>query len=1073
MNKVKPMLKINLMRAGMALGLAFTIGVAAADGVSAGDWDIEQSHGAEQVTLDRELTEGTWMNLDVSPDGKFIAFDLLGHIFEMPVGGGEARALTSGRSINLLPSYGPDGTRILFSSDRSGIEDLWVLERASGKLTNATRTHWPDRVVSGAWSADGRFLYGVVYNDLFLTPYQFDMYGGRQALLKAEGFLMDIGKIRDDSRRQVLYFEHLEQHPPASGARIKIYDKRSGEITPYIERPGGAVEPTLSPDGRYLAYVHREDVNTQLILHDLQTREEKVLAQHLDRDRQDTFVDIHGAYPSMAWLPDSRHVVFWNAGGIHSVDIQTGRSQKIAFRARIQRTMDKSIRFKAQVPDTQASTRSHRWAQRTSQGIVFETLGDIYLKTATETRNLTRSDAHETSPLYDEAGGNLYYASWTDDELGALYVRKLTGGTARKLTSRPAQYGALALSADGAQLAFLRDDGRLLNGEVLDRQTRFDLVILNLKEQREQPVGRVFWDHGAGVTQLEMPSLRFSPDGRQLYFSELIDASVRLSRIDVDGRERTELYRFPQASRAEVAPDGRWIAYQEFHRNYITPFSYIGKPVTVSADAGLGTSMRIDAARDGLYHRWSRDSRTLMWTRGPDFVEKTVDAVIAGKDTAATTSLAVPFAVERPASVIAFKGARVITIDPERRVLENATVLVRGSHIEAVGSSVEIPRDAKVFDLQGRTIMPGMIDGHAHIKDTTSALKKMPALGVIEQRSAELYANLANGVTTLYEVYGNSDKDFWMSDMLLKGAMAGPRLYSVGAALFGSSKVKGTYERNYRAMRSYQDVLEQVRFNKAAGATGLKDYLTQSRTERQQITVAARAEGVNVVVEPGLDAHSNLSRLVDGATEIAHDIGFSAVYDDYVQMFAANKTGITSTITIEPDYLNFTYSQQRMWEDPKLNRFARRDSLRARMRRPKHIFEDDLYYRLVSANLKKLYDAGVPIQFGGHGETLGYDMHNELEAHVVSGFTPMEVIAIATLGEAWNQGLDHALGSVQPGKLADLIILKSNPLENIRNSRDIELVMKNGVLYSGEDAARVFPDPRPAGKFYFKRYEQQ
>lgn len=1057
------------------LSLAIALAIHSHSAGAASAWDIDQSRPQDQVRLDVELSEGTWMNLDVSPDGKSIVFDLLGHIYEVSSSGGEAKALTSGRSVNLLPRYSPDGQRIAFSSDRDGVENLWVLERSSGKLTNATQS--TQRVVSGAWSADGRFLYGTVSDEpaLTVTPYMFDMRGGRQQLMEGTQIFVPINNFRDVSARGAVFFEHLDRAMASSGGRIKVYDKRTGEVAPYVERPGGAVSPAVSPNGRYLAYVHREDVETQLILHDLDTRQERVLARGLDRDRQDD-ANLLGAYPTMSWMPDSKTVVFWNKGGIQALDISTGQQRQIPFKARVQRSLDPTIRFPVAVPDTQARSRIHRWGQRTSKGIVYETLGDIYLKTGNETRNLTSSEAHETSPLYDEASGTLYYASWTDDDLGAVYQRKLSGGTPRKLTNKPAQYGALELSPDGTKLAFLRGDARIQNGQRLERQTHFELALLDLKSGSEQAVvSDILWDltgnmqrsWGSGVLQVETPSVRFSADGKQLYYSEQNEKGTVLNRIAVDGRDRTELYRFPDGSRADISPDGQWISYQEHLRNYLTPFSYIGKVITVSANAGIGTSIRVEARHDGLYPRWSRDSRELMWTRGPQFVEKKVADILSGGTTVVSTDVSVTFPVSVPKNTIALQGARVITIDPQRRVLENATVLIRDGRIAQLGTNVDIPKDAKVFDVTGRTIMPGIIDAHAHLKDTTSAIIKMPALGVVEQESAVLRSNLAYGVTTLYEVFGDVVKDFWMSDMVLKGAMPGPRLYSVGNGLYGSHNFM---QHNYRVMRTYEDALEQVRFNKDFGATALKDYLTSGRRIRQQIATAARAEGLNVVIEPFFEGHANLSRLVDGATELAHAAGFTSVYDDYLKMFAATDIGITYTFG-GPEYV-IEHTQERLWDDPKLNQFARADELRARMRRGMRQAEDEQGLIKTAANLKKLHDAGVLIEVGGHGELLGLDIHHELEVFVThGGFKPMEAIAVATINNARSEGLDRDLGSLEIGKRADLIILEGNPLEDIRSTRQIDMVMKNGELYNGADAARVFPNPEPAPKFYFKRSE--
>lgn len=206
---------------------------------------------------------------------------------------------------------------------------------------------------------------------------------------------------------------------------------------------------------------------------------------------------------------------------------------------------------------------------------------------------------------------------------------------------------------------------------------------------------------------------------------------------------------------------------------------------------------------------------------------------------------------------------------------------------------------------------------------------------------------------------------------------------------------------------------------------------------------------------------------------------FGVMYDDIIRMYQATGTGVTPTLLTTIKMIsggghvisqNRFFQQKRYWEDPKLNRFENRNNLSALLRSSVHVFEDEHEsgYLGIARHMKRLYDAGVPIQLGGHGNLHGLDSHIEMEYLSHGGFSNMEALAIATIMGARLHGLDDKLGSLEAGKLADLVVLNDNPLEKINNTQNIELVMKNGVLYSGDDAARVYPNPESAGQFYFK-----
>ena len=1013
-------------------------------------WKVDDHHGPFRV-LEYTAQEGTWISVDVSPDGERVAFDLLGHVYEMSIDGGDASQLTHGRSWNMFPRYGPAGDRLLFTSDRSGSNDLWIRDLATDSLSNVSEMENP--VFQGSWSRDGRFVYGTALNERVRLPaYRFHLRGEKRELIPA-GERAAVNHFEEGADGKV-YFERHGRDLYRSGPRVQSMDLDTGDIRTVVERPGGAANPALSPDGKRLAYVHRDDRQTVLVVRDIETHQDRIIHRGLDTGRLDGG-GFYGAYPNMDWLPDGSGLVVSFGGRIQRVDVRTGETHEIPFRAPVRREVEETIRFRGDIAEGTVRTRSHRWGVRTERGIVHESLGDLYLRNGDSLRNLTRSDAHETNPVYHAGSRTLYYATWDDAEMGAVMARSLGRGSARRLTNEPSQYGSIAVSTDGRRVAFVRGAGGLHDGQRVEQQTDFELGLVD-ESGEVSTVTDVRWIGNRYAKR--PPTVLF--DGDDLLFTEYEEDVLVLKRIHIDGEGEKVLYRFPQATRAVVSPDLRWIAFREFHRSYVTPFEYAGQVLEASAADGLGFTVRVDPD-DGDFMEWSADGSNLTWTRGPWFCEKSLDAILDESEGAARTELSIEYDVHVPEGVIALTGCRVITMDAERSVVENATVVVRGNRIVAVGQGIEIPDGAKVFDLAGHTIMPGMFDAHGHYGSPISALN------VIEEHHYGLLANLAYGVTTMYDVYGTTQKDFWITDMLRRGDIEGPRIFSVGDPIF----VTKYRSKMHRSIESYEDALEHARFNADHGAPGLKDYSNHTRAARQQLAAACRETGLNLVTESFGNPQMNLTQILDGFTGIEHTMGLSPLYDDILRLFGASEIGMTPTLIVVyngPSGEGYFHERERLWEDDKLLNFFRKSHLMT-YRRPTHHFADDHYAAEMAAALRPLAAQGTRLHVGAHGNMMGLGAHWEMELFSHGGFEPMEVLEIATINGFTHHGLDHELGSIETGKLADLVILRENPLDNIRNTRSILYTVKDGTLFSGDDASRVYPRPRQNKPLYFKK----
>jgi len=1025
-------------------------------------WNVQEPFGPT-ASVDFQTSEGTWMNVDVSPDGRRVVFDLLGDIYTMPIEGGSATRILAGPAFEMQPRFSPDGTRVAFASDRDGLWNIWTARSDGSDLRQVSReARW--FINSPTWAPDGQAIYARRH---FVTTrslgagevwmYHASGSEGLQVTVR-ESQQKDAGEPAVSPDGRYLYFSkdvtpgtQFEYNKDPNGVIFAILrrDLTTGREQPFVSNPGGSVAPRPSPDGRFLAFVRRVRLGSHLFVKDLLTGAEYPVFDKLDKDLQEAWT-VHGVYPQYGWTPDSRNVVVWGQGKIWKVDVGMKRGVEIPFTATVQQTITPAVRFPVTVHQDRFPVRMLRDVTVSPDGtqVAFSALGRIYVKSLSggEPQRVTRpgpnpaEDPIELDPSWSADGKRLVFTTWHDARLGRVATVDVATHATRDIVVTPGHYIEPSFSPDGQWVAYRRAASDGVRSDAGAMEPGLYVAPVN---QTESP--RLVRE--GGVEPM------FDRAGTRLFFQEQ-RAQYVLASVNLNGGDETVHFQSPNATDIVPSPDGQWVAFHERWRVYVMPFARTGRPVDLGARAGMPVAQ---VSRDaGFFLHWSSNSRRLHWTMGPEFFSRDLTRSFAflGSGTAEeakpaepeATGVAIGFsaAADVPAGAVALTGARIVTMAQaagQPAVIENGTVIVEGNRISAVGPAarVTIPANARRVDLKGRTIVPGFIDAHAHVFTEGD--------GIPARSSWPLLANLAFGVTTMHDPSNDLELVFANAEMIRAGLKLGPRLYSTGRILYGA-------ETNFKAqVDTYDDALSHMRRLKAVGAWSAKSYNQQRRDARQMLLKAARELQMNVVPEGGSLFYMNTTHVQDGHTTVEHNLPVPVLYNDIVTVFAKSGVAYTPTLIVAYGGLSgeyYWYQHSNVWENERLLQFVPRSVIDPRSRRRLMAPDGDYGHVLASRSAKKLSDAGVPVNMGAHGQLQGLGAHWEMWMLAQGGMSPMEVLRAATLNPARSLGLDKELGSIEVGKLADLVVLERNPLDDVRNTESVVHVMLNGRLYDAD-----------------------
>ena len=1062
-------------------------------------WDVNADLGpVTKVSFD--TSEGTWMNVDVSPDGKRIVFDLLGDIYTMSVDGSGTSAatrVTSGPAFDMQPRFSPDGRRIAIASDRDGLWNIWTID-ATGKDAKQISRDRRWFVNSPTWSPDGEYIYARRHfvKERSLGAGEIWMYHASAAsdglqVTERVGWQKDNGEPDVSPDGRYLYYskdvtpgQTFEYNKDPNGTIYAIMrrDLTTGRERRAVSVQGGSVAPQVSPDGKTLAYVRRVRLKSVLFLRDLESGRDRELFNRVDKDLQEAWA-IHGLYPQYAWTPDGRSIVIWGEGKIWRVDATSGKASAVPFSARVEQTVNDAVRFPQKVSPDDWPVRMLRDVHVSPDGksVVYSALGKLYVKGLPDgaPRRVTKDERLEFFPSFSRDGQWIVYTTWTDAEMGRVRVVRPDGAAGRDVVTQPGHYVEPSFSPDGQKIVFRNAGGDQVRGPYFAQEPGVYVVAT--------AGGEAMLVRDAGSAP------EFDHTGTRVYVREVRNEKATLLSVGLPsgesplpGRDEIEHVRSDNATQYAVSPDGKWVAFEERFKTYISPFPRTGRPVDVGPASQSHPVQRV--SRDaGFYLHWSADGRRLHWALGPELFSRDVadTFAFAAPDSPAgapartlrtdpeAKGIPIGFTVksDRPEGSVALVGARVLTMAGLKPgvvagtpgVIENATVIVEGNRIVAIGPSgaVPVPASARRVDVKGKTIMPGIVDVHGHLNAESS--------GLIAQSSWPLAANLAFGVTTSHDPSSDTETVFTNSELIRTGAKLGPRLFSTGTILYGA-------ETPFKAVvEAYEDALSHLRRQKAVGAFSVKSYNQQRRDARQMIIKAARELEMMVVPEGGSLLYMNQTHVLDGHTGVEHSLPVPKIYKDTIELFAKSKSGYTPTLIVGYGGLSgeyYWYQHTNVWENEQLLRFTPRETIDARSRRRTMAPEEDFNHVLIAQGAKQILDGGGSVQLGAHGQLQGLGAHWELWMLQQGGMSPMEALRAATIDGARYLGLDADLGSLEKGKLADLIVLDRNPLENIRHSESLNMVMLNGRLYEAKTLNEIGNRPRPRLPFWFEEQDR-
>src|SRR5688500_2631572 len=617
-------------------------------------------------TIEFTTDEVTWMQVDVSPDGRTILFDLLGDLYTMPISGGEAKRIMGGLSFESQPTWSPDGKTIAFLTDRTGVESLWIAD-ADGSNPRAVskdgRTNdRPQIMVSPEWTPDGNFI--VVSKSRPPDPGTFWLFmyhreGGTGVRVGAPPPPQPgpdaqgpppapptnrMGAVVSPDGRFIYYTQRTGTF--TYNARFPLWqiyrhDTETGDVTQITNAQGSAIRPALSPDGKWMVYGTRHKAQTGLRVRNLETGAERWLAYPVTRDDQESRAS-RDTLPRYDFMPDGKSLIVPVNGKLQRIDSASGEATPIPFTAKVQAEIAPRVYSTVRVDDgDKVRARLIRWPSLSPDGrkLVFSAMNRLYIQDypGGSPRLLTNAAEGEFMPTWAPDGQSVVYATWTTTG-GHIKRASVNGGAPQTLTRNEGYYLDPAFSPDGSRIVFMA-------GAASDQLYS---ILMDTPPEDERD------DHGpreiGGVSPPNTLEIRWMPaaggpgmlvasaqggrgvhfarnDGNRVYFT----TNRGLQTITMDGHDRRTLFRItgvgpgnnpPGADDIRISPDGSLAFVSLQGKHFIVTTPRAGRETVEVRIQGRGeTSLPVKpmSLEGGDYIEWTTDGKAVTWALGSQF----------------------------------------------------------------------------------------------------------------------------------------------------------------------------------------------------------------------------------------------------------------------------------------------------------------------------------------------------------------------------------------------------------------------------------------------------------------------